>query len=122
MKTSMSIVIIFFVTFLSIITISLAKQSPLEDCIRRNIARSLPPSPMNKPKTPPSDAMEDNICRDEGRIIVYYVKVNGKFPQYYVKALCNVFGDDDGKVKQYVLEKWLNHSKKLIDSLSCASL
>ncbi|EOA15422.1 hypothetical protein CARUB_v10007751mg [Capsella rubella] len=108
MKTSMSIIIIFFVAFLSITTISLAKMSNVEDCIRRNIAHV---------ETP-----EDMFCRDEGRIVMYFLKLNGTFPHYYVKALCNVFGNDDMKVKQYVLEKWLNLSKKLIDSLSCASL
>lgn len=121
MKTSMNI-IIFFVAFLSISAISLAKKSPVEACIRRNIAQSLSPSPSNNPKSSPFEAIEDNFCRDEGRIVMYFLKVNGKFPHYYVKALCNVFEDDDTKVKQYVLTKWLRHSKELIDSLSCTSL
>ncbi|ESQ27767.1 hypothetical protein EUTSA_v10019436mg, partial [Eutrema salsugineum] len=95
-------------------------KSPVEACIRRNIAQSLSPSPSNKPKTSPFD-MEDELCRDETRIIMYFLKLNGKFPPYYVKALCNIFGDDEMKVKEYVTTKWLNHSKNLINSLTCAS-
>ncbi|KAL1216812.1 hypothetical protein V5N11_025303 [Cardamine amara subsp. amara] len=121
MKTSMSI-IIFFVTFLSTSAISLAKKSPVEACIRRNIAQSLSPSPSNKSKFDRFEVIEDDVCRDEGRIIMYFLKMNGKFPHYYVKALCNVFGNDETKMKLYVITRWLNHSKKLIHSLSCPSL
>ncbi|CAA7043198.1 unnamed protein product [Microthlaspi erraticum] len=117
MKTSMSI-IIFFVAVLSISTLSLAKKSPVEACIRRNIAESLSPSPSTNPITSDSE-LSDDVCRDEGRIITYFLKLNGTFPTYYVKALCKVFGDDEESVKQYVTDKWLNHSEKVLDSLTC---
>ncbi|CAN6814782.1 unnamed protein product [Brassica oleracea var. botrytis] len=35
------------------------------------------------------------------------------------EALCNIFGDDEKKVKVYVTKTWLNHSKKLLNSLTC---
>lgn len=117
MKTSMSI-IIFFVAVLSISTLSFAKKSPVEACIRRNIAQSLSLPPSSKPTTSDSE-VSDDVCRDEGRIIMYFLKLNGKFPPYYVKALCKVFGDDEENVKEYVTDKWLNHSEKLLDSLTC---
>ncbi|KAJ4884167.1 hypothetical protein Rs2_34260 [Raphanus sativus] len=114
MNTSMS-TIVFFVVLLSISAISLAKQSPLEDCIRRNIARSLSPPSSNKPDFDVSD----ELCRDETRTIMYFLRLNGNFPPYYVETLCNVFGSDEKKVKGYVTTRWLNHSKKLLDSLTC---
>ncbi|WZZ00307.1 hypothetical protein YC2023_072635 [Brassica napus] len=61
------------------------------------------------------------LCRDETRIIMFFLKMNGKFPTYYVEALCNIFGGDDKKVKNYVMMKWLDHSEKLINSLTCVS-
>ncbi|ESQ27768.1 hypothetical protein EUTSA_v10019576mg, partial [Eutrema salsugineum] len=119
MKTSMK-TISFLVVVLSISAISLAEKSPVEICIRRNIAQSLSPSPSNKPTITYSQFdLVDELCRDETRIIMYFLKLNGKFPTYYVKALCNVFGHDENLVREYVTEKWLNHSKKLMDSLTC---
>lgn len=52
---------------------------------------------------------------------MYFLQVNGKFPPYYVEALCNVFGHDEETVKVYVITKCLDQSKKLIDSLACSS-
>ncbi|RID55008.1 hypothetical protein BRARA_G02292 [Brassica rapa] len=128
MKTSMR-TIVFFVVIVSVSAISLAKQSPLEDCIRRNIVRSLsPPSKKNEssnfennPDTSHFDVMRDQLCRHETRVIMHFLEMNGKFPTYYVEALYNVFGGDEKKVKVYVIRKWLDHSKKLVDSLTCAS-
>ncbi|KAJ4873364.1 hypothetical protein Rs2_44969 [Raphanus sativus] len=97
-------------------------KSPVETCIRRNIAQSLSPSPSNSLITSHNDVMEDQLCRDETRVIMYFLKKNRKFPTYYVEALCNVFGDDEKEVKEYIITKLLNHLKKLIDSLACASL
>ncbi|CAN8276090.1 unnamed protein product [Cochlearia groenlandica] len=118
MKTSINTIFYFFVVILSISSISLAKKTNVESCIARNIAQSisLSPSPSIKPETFYS---EDEYCREEARIIMYFLKLNGKFPSYYVEALCNVLGDDEKKVKEYVTKKWLNHSKKLINSLAC---
>ncbi|KAJ0248892.1 hypothetical protein HA466_0144710 [Hirschfeldia incana] len=93
-------------------------KSPVEDCIRRKMVRSLSPSPSN---TSHFDVMKDRLCKDETRIIMIFLKMNGKFPDYYVEALCNIFGDDDKKVKDYVMKKWLDHSEKLINSLTCVS-
>ena len=92
-------------------------KSPVEDCIRRKIAPSLSPSPSH---TSHFDVMKDQLCRDQTRIIMF-LKMNGKFPTYYVEALCNIFGGDDKKVKNYVMKKWLDHSEKLINSLTCVS-
>ncbi|CAH2067174.1 unnamed protein product [Thlaspi arvense] len=117
MKASMSI-IIFFAVVLCISAISLAKMSPEEACIRKNIGQSLSPSPSNETDTTHFE-VADEICRDETRIIMYFLKLNGKFPPYYVRALCNVFGNDVNKLKEYVTKKWLNHSEKLINSLTC---
>ncbi|KAJ4897527.1 hypothetical protein Rs2_24321 [Raphanus sativus] len=93
-------------------------KSPVEDCIRRKMARSLSPSPSN---TSHFDVMKDQLCRDETRIVMYFLKMKGKFPAYYVEALCNIFGDDDKEVKSYVMKTWLDHSEKLINSLTCVS-
>lgn len=120
MKTSMSIIFFFFVLVLPISAISLAFKSPVEACIRRNVAQSLSPS-SNKSKPSPSDIIVDQFCREESRIVMYFLKLNGKFPPYYVNALCKIFVGDDKKVKEYVMQKWLKSSKKLINSLSCTS-
>ncbi|KAL1220594.1 hypothetical protein V5N11_003302 [Cardamine amara subsp. amara] len=130
MKTSMSI-IIFFVAFLSISSISsipLAKnpvvfyrtKDPVETCIKRNIAKSFPPPPSTNTKI--SDAENiiiDSFCRDELRTVMYFLKANQRFPVYYVEALCDIFGWDEEKVKQYVIKNWLHHSKKLLNGLKC---
>ncbi|KAL0700594.1 hypothetical protein Bca4012_056716 [Brassica carinata] len=117
MKTSMS-TIVFLLVVLSISAISLANQSPLESCIRKNIAPALSP-PSNKPETSNFE-VSDELCKEETRNITYFLKLNGKFPPYYVKALCNVFGSDQKKVKAYITSKLLNRLKKLLDSLTCA--
>ncbi|RID58822.1 hypothetical protein BRARA_F02090, partial [Brassica rapa] len=96
MKTSKSSVV-FFVVILSISAISLAKQSSLEACIRSNIARSLSP-----PSKTSNFEVSDELCRDEARAIMYYLRLNKEFPPYYVQALCIIFGDDENKVKVYV--------------------
>ncbi|CAH2037792.1 unnamed protein product [Thlaspi arvense] len=119
MKTSMNI-IIFFAVVLSISAFSSAKTSHVEACIRRNLAQSLSPSPSNEPETTHFEVAEE-ICGDETRIVMYFLKLNGKFPHYYVRALCNIFGDDEKDVKEYVIKKWLIHSENLINSLTCAS-
>ena len=50
---------------------------------------------------------------------MYFLRLKRKFPPYYIEALCNVFGSDEKKVKEYVTTNWLNHSKKLLNSLTC---
>ncbi|CAF2182166.1 unnamed protein product [Brassica napus] len=89
---------------------------------KRRVALSLSPSPSkNNPDTSHFDVMRDQLCRHETRVIMHFLEMNGKFPTYYVEALYNVFGGDEKKVKVYVIRKWLDHSKKLVDSLTCAS-
>ncbi|KAF3518567.1 hypothetical protein DY000_02062221, partial [Brassica cretica] len=83
----------------------------------KNIARSLSP-PSNKPETTNFE-VSDELCNKETRNILYFLKLNGKFPPYYVKALCNVFGSDGKKMKAYITLKWLNRLKKLLNSLTC---
>lgn len=109
--------IVFFVVIVSVSAISLAKQSPLEDCIRRNIVRSL--SPPSKKNESSNFEVSEELCRDESRTIMYFLRLKRKFPPYYIEALCNVFGSDEKKVKEYVTTNCLNHSKKLLNSLTC---
>ncbi|EOA36396.1 hypothetical protein CARUB_v10010836mg [Capsella rubella] len=117
MKTSMSMIIIFFVTFFAI---SASSLNPEEDCIQRNIDRSQPPSlSLEPPKTSKVEAVVDKLCGDMARAVMFSVRITGKFPSHYVKSMCNVFGNDDKKVKEYVVKKWLGGSK-LASSLSCA--
>lgn len=48
------------------------------------------------------------------------MRITGKFPSQYVEAMCNVFGDDEKKVKEYVEKIWLGlGGPKLVSSLSC---
>ncbi|KAJ4894147.1 hypothetical protein Rs2_20941 [Raphanus sativus] len=89
-------------------------RSPVETCIRRNIPQSVSPSPSNNPITSHSNVTGAQLCRDETRFIIYFLKMNRKFPTYYVEALCNVLGDDEKEVKEYVIKRWLDHSKKFI--------
>ncbi|KAG7557848.1 hypothetical protein ISN44_As11g037910 [Arabidopsis suecica] len=119
MKTSMSIlVVVFFATFLAIS--AAPPLNPQEACIRRNINRSQPPSSSLEHKTSSIfDSLRDNLCRDMARAVMFYVRITGKFPAHYVKAMCNVFGNDEKKVKEYVMEKWLGGSK-LLSNVSCA--
>ncbi|XP_010477030.1 PREDICTED: uncharacterized protein LOC104756187 [Camelina sativa] len=112
MKTSMSIIIVFFVTFL---VISASSLNPEETCIQRDIDRSQPPSFSLEPKK----SMMDTLCRDMARFVMFSVRITGKFPSRYVKAMCNVFGNDEKKVKEYVLKRWLGGSK-FVSSLSCS--
>ncbi|CAN8234923.1 unnamed protein product [Cochlearia groenlandica] len=100
-------------------SVLVTKESPLEACIRRNIAQSLSPSsPLNKAET---SYLEEEYCKEEAKIVMYFLKVNGKFPSYYVEALCNVFVQEEEKVKEYVMKNWLDLSTELINTLSCAS-
>ncbi|XP_010422559.1 PREDICTED: uncharacterized protein LOC104707825 [Camelina sativa] len=117
MKTSMSIVVVFF--FVAFYAISAASLNPEETCIRRNMDRSRPPSSSLEPNKSMFDSLRDTLCRDMGRAVMFYVRINGKFPSHYVKAMCNVFGNDEKKVKEYVMEKWLGGSK-LVSNISCA--
>ncbi|XP_010495499.1 PREDICTED: uncharacterized protein LOC104772600 [Camelina sativa] len=121
MKTSMSI-IVFFVTFIAVFVASMAETiNREEDCIRRNIARSQQPSLSAEPtKRSTFYFLADQFCRKASRVIMFYVRLNGKFPSYYVKTLCNVFGNDDKKVKEYVVERWVEYSK-LASALTCVS-
>ncbi|KAG7654742.1 hypothetical protein ISN44_As01g018890 [Arabidopsis suecica] len=116
MKSSMSIIVFLFVT---IFTISASSLNPEETCIQRNINRSQPPSSSLEPKTSKFDFLVDKLCRDMARAVMFSVRITGKFPSHYVKAMCNVFGNDEKKVKEYVVKKWLGGSK-LVSSLSCA--
>ncbi|EOA22756.1 hypothetical protein CARUB_v10003468mg [Capsella rubella] len=114
MKPSMSIVVVvFFVTFQAI-----SAFNPEETCIRRNIDRSQAPKSSLEPKTPMFDSLRDTFCRDMARAVMFYVRITGKLPSHYVKAMCNVFGNDEKKVKEYVMDKWLGGSK-LVSNLSC---
>lgn len=110
--------IVFFVVVLSISAVSLAKESPVETCMRRTTTQSPTPSPSDK-STSPNLKLEDELCKDETRIVMYFLELNGRFPRYYLKAMCNVFGNDETKVKDYVTAKWLDHSEKLLSSLAC---
>ncbi|KAL0701690.1 hypothetical protein Bca4012_057812 [Brassica carinata] len=107
--------IVFFLVVLSISAISLAKENPVETCIRGNITQA--PTPSDKPTY--NLKLSDELCKDETRIVLYYLELNGRFPRYYLKAMCNVFENDETKVKDYVTAKWLDHSEKLLNSLSC---
>ncbi|XP_056865010.1 uncharacterized protein LOC108812054 [Raphanus sativus] len=115
MKVSMSIIVVlFFATFVAIST-----ASSHETCIRRNIDRSQPPSSSVETKMLPIFvSLAEKICRDIARAVMFHVKITGKFPSHYVKAMCNVFGDDEKKVKEYVEKIWLA-APKLVSSLSC---
>ncbi|WZZ61321.1 hypothetical protein YC2023_061428 [Brassica napus] len=53
--------------------------------------------------------------------LINFLKMNRKFPTYYIEALCNVLGDDEKEVKEYIIKRWLDHSKNLIDSLACTT-
>ncbi|KAJ0255755.1 hypothetical protein HA466_0088130 [Hirschfeldia incana] len=117
MKTSIGN-FVCFVVFLSITAISLAKESPVEGCMRRNIAQALTPSPSDKPTTSNLN-LTDELCKDETRIVRYFLELHGRFPRYYLKAMCSVFSNDETKVKDYVTSRWLDHSEKLLNSLSC---
>ncbi|KAL1212644.1 hypothetical protein V5N11_021204 [Cardamine amara subsp. amara] len=123
MKTSTSIIILFFVTFFAISVASMAGTiNPEEACIRRNIARSQPPTPSSsaEPMRSKLDILVDQFCRDGSRAVMFFVRLKGKFPSHYVKALCNVFENDEKKVKNYVVERWMGCSK-LATALTCVS-
>ncbi|KAF8081335.1 hypothetical protein N665_0891s0011 [Sinapis alba] len=108
------VVVLFFATFFAIST-----ASSHETCIRRNIDRSQPPSSSLETKTSSIFiSLAEKICRDMARAVMFHVKITGKFPSHYVKAMCNVFGDDEKKVKEYVKKIWLA-GPKLVSSLSC---
>ncbi|KAJ0257306.1 Transmembrane protein [Hirschfeldia incana] len=117
MKVSMSIVVIlFFATFLTISAIS-----SHETCIRRNIDTSQPPSPPQETKTASIFiSLAEKICRDMARAVMFRVRITGKFPSQYVKAMCNVFGNDEKKAKEYVEKIWLGGPMQLlVSSVSC---
>ncbi|EOA19301.1 hypothetical protein CARUB_v10002271mg [Capsella rubella] len=121
MKTSMSI-IVFFVTFIAVSVASMAETiNPEEACIRQNIARSQPPSlSAESTERPKFYFLADQFCREASRVVMFYVRLNGKFPSYYVKTLCDVFGNDEKKVKEYVVTRWVGFSK-LASALTCVS-
>ncbi|ESQ32081.1 hypothetical protein EUTSA_v10005430mg [Eutrema salsugineum] len=121
MNTSMSTIIIFFMTFSVVFVAVMAEKiNPEEICIRRNIARSQPPSSSAEPKISKFDIFVDQYCRDTGRAIMFYVRVNRKFPSHYVKMLCNIYENDEKRVMDYILKRWLGFSK-LAYGLTCVS-
>ncbi|CAA7055380.1 unnamed protein product [Microthlaspi erraticum] len=122
MKTSM---IIFFVTFIAVLFVAsvAGKISHEEACIRRNIARSQPQPPRSssaKPKRSKFDYLADQFCNDTSRAIMFYVRMNRKFPSHYIKTLCKVFLNDQKKVKEYIVTRWIG-SSKLASGLTCVS-
>ncbi|CDY26156.1 BnaA06g12610D [Brassica napus] len=117
MKVSISIIVVLF--FATSVAISAAPSH--ETCIRRNIDRSQPPSSSLETKTASRFiTLAEMICRDMARSVMFHVRITGKFPSQYVEAMCNVFGDDEKKVKEYVEKIWLGlGGPKLVSSLSC---
>ncbi|CAF1926607.1 BnaC05g14160D [Brassica napus] len=117
MKVSISIIVVLF--FATFVAISAAPSH--ETCIRRNIDRSQPPSSSLETKTASRFiTLAEMICRDMARSVMFHVRITGKFPSQYVEAMCNVFGDDEKKVKEYVEKIWLGlGGPKLVSSLSC---
>ncbi|CAN8304833.1 unnamed protein product [Cochlearia groenlandica] len=124
MKISMNIIIVFFF-FVTCLAITASSSSNEETCIRRNINRFRSQAPKSslettKKPSPMYDSLVNSLCRDTSRAVMFYVRIHGKFPSNYVKAMCNVFGDDVKKVKEYVVTNWLLlGGSKLVSSLSC---
>ncbi|XP_010537419.1 PREDICTED: uncharacterized protein LOC104812121 [Tarenaya hassleriana] len=119
MKASTIAIIFFF--FSAFLAVSMAQpSSPEETCIRRNLGRGLAPGPAGDFRRFKNGFPVDALCGDVARALWYFVRLNGKFPPHYVKAMCNVFGGDDGKVKAYVEKRWLGHVE-LLHGFSCAS-
>lgn len=88
MKTCMSIIILFFAMFFAISAASMPGTiNPEEACIRRNIVRSQAPSSSAEPKRSKLDILVDKLCRDESRVVMFYLRLKGKFPSHYVKAI-----------------------------------
>ncbi|CAN6802099.1 unnamed protein product [Brassica oleracea] len=38
---------------------------------------------------------------------MYFLRLKRKFPPYYIEALCNVFGSDEKKVKEYKVKAYV---------------
>ncbi|KAG2271220.1 hypothetical protein Bca4012_073461 [Brassica carinata] len=100
-------------------TLVIKNKSPVETCIRRNIAQSLSLLLLRILSLQLiQTSWETNYAETR---LINFLKMNRKFPTYYIEALCNVLGDDEKEVKEYIIKRWLDHSKNLIDSLACTT-
>lgn len=122
MKTSMITILVTFFAVLFVASMA-GKISPEEACIRRTLALSQPQPPSSsgaEPKRTKFDYLADQFCRDTSRAVMFYVRLNRKFPSHYVKTLCKVFLNDQKKVMEYIVTRWIG-SSKLASSLTCVS-
>ncbi|CAL0320040.1 unnamed protein product [Lupinus luteus] len=122
--SSWTILLLMFVLALVTWVPASAKESPLEHCLRRIIN---PSSSLSSP--PPTTKVYQwfdvhrYVCNDQFRVVEHYVRLTGKFPTNYLKALCNILGNNDQKVKHYLKGGiFIQGYQGLIAGRTCATI
>ncbi|KAE9608548.1 hypothetical protein Lalb_Chr08g0236881 [Lupinus albus] len=108
-----------------------AEENPLEHCLRLIINPHLP-SPLSLPSPPhilPAKVyyrwpdFDRLVCNDEFRIVQHNVRLTGKYPTNYLKALCNIFGNNDQKVEHYIKGRiFIQDFKGLMGGRTCGTI
>ncbi|OIV97171.1 hypothetical protein TanjilG_28922 [Lupinus angustifolius] len=124
MSSWVILVLIFVLAFVTWVPVD-AEESLLEHCLRRTI--NLPSPPSSPPPTVkayyPWSHIDRYVCNDEFRIVQHYVQLRGKFPTNYLKALCNIFDNNDQKVEHYIKGRiFIQDFKGLVAGRTCTTI
>ncbi|KAJ1403261.1 hypothetical protein SESBI_27409 [Sesbania bispinosa] len=121
MSSSWAIFVLMFI--LATMTSIPATASTIEYCLRLEL-NPPPPSPPNA--APGIHSVLDlsrMFCRDVFRSVGHSIRITGTLPLSYVAALCNIFGDNEQKVEDYIREAFITYDfHKLMAGQSCATI
>ncbi|GLT28098.1 hypothetical protein SLA2020_030540 [Shorea laevis] len=108
----LSLLLVTFVIINSSIPFSLGMNNTLvyERCLRLVI---WPQSPL--PSSPDGrfySISSVDICHDLFRYAIFSLRINGRLPSDYLKAVCNVFKDDERKVNEHLRRNYPTYDLK----------
>ncbi|XP_021908843.1 uncharacterized protein LOC110822929 [Carica papaya] len=92
-----------------------------EQCIKNIPAPVTARPPSEKAETAEEINWLSIICRDLGRSLYFYIRMNNKLPDEYVKAVCHVFKNEEAEIKTYITQVFKFYDyKQLMAGRSCA--
>ncbi|XP_057755407.1 uncharacterized protein LOC130974551 [Arachis stenosperma] len=102
---------------------TIAATHPIEHCLRKAINPPSPPPPTATKSELKLLDFSKVLCRDSFRRISHDVQVTGKLSLQYMKALCNIYDDDQEKVESFVNGAFFNYNaQKLMNGETCSTV
>jgi len=103
-------------------TISVAISSSKEMCLRQRLNPS-PPPPLDSKLYAFFEFNQHVVCKSVFRVVGHALQMKGSLPMEYVLALCDIFGDNELKVRSYVTRLLDNDDfHTLAAGRSCATI